>query len=121
MRLLLMGLAALTTTAAGGIDCASLPLSILFDHGNHRHAVVFRGDAQPFGRISGAGRLFRAGTEMMAEPNHTLGFAFKTDLSHKLAVVVMVTPPYGADANDIPAAAKRGLWRIGPATSWTPS
>ncbi len=100
MKLLLTGLAALmvTTTcaSAGGIDRAGLPLSLLFEQGQTARLSFTSVTPDVSGDYPAA--LGGGTTENMAQNYSTLSFALKGDFNDRLAYMVSLTEPYGADA-----------------------
>ncbi len=102
MKRILSGFAALTLTTAaahaGGIDRSALPLSVLFADGSTAHLGFSSVTPSISGAYAPPLTFFGADTENMAQSYQTLNFAFKMDMSDKLAIALMYNQPYGADA-----------------------
>lgn len=93
------GLVAATAGAvqAGGIDRTRLSWGLLFETGNY--AEVGMSHVGP--KVSGtyAPGLGGGSTGDMAGDYTTLSFGYRTDLSERLSMAILVNTPYGADAN----------------------
>ena len=102
MKRLVAGLAALsfsaTYAAAGGIDRAGLPYAILFQDGKVSELSFSNVTPNVSGTYPLALSGFGASTNNMTQSYTSLSFAFKGDISDKLAYAIIADQPYGADA-----------------------
>jgi len=93
-----VALATLSTVAhAGGVERSTTPLGILFEDGNY--AEISYGNVDP--SVSGAAPAALGGTLSgdMASSFSSVSFAFKTELSDRLDVAVIIDQPYGVDVD----------------------
>jgi long-subunit fatty acid transport protein len=94
-----LGAVALTATAAqaGGIDRSRLSYGVLFEKGNYIEFGVSH--VSPTVKGTYANPSFGTTTGDMANDYTTLSFAYKRDVSDKIAYGIFINQPYGADAS----------------------
>lgn len=83
-----------TAAQAGGFERSNTPLGFMFETGNY--AELSFGSARP--KVSGSLNAAPSVTTGNVTRNYTtVGLAFKTDVTDKISLGVMLDPTYGAD------------------------